>query len=334
MLVAEDDAHTLKLGDCELSVATATGGAGVRVVPLDAFESSLALLDSTSNPSNSPQPAAQTTWRSFAETPLNFARRAPELRNPLLGARTPAVDVWALGVLAFQLLSSDQASPFSRATDAALKDPRAQEAAREMGGRSDVACLKALPGRLGVEAPHFVVSCLPPQVAKRPTAVELTAHPLFWSDADVAARLEATHVALTSKGASEAAMAAALSAVKVDVASLASWRARVPPDVLASAEQRHSRGGRLRRWADGAAALRPQRGGARAPEPRGGGVARERGEGGGGGRGGGAHGWTRRTAAVRRAAGAADGAARVAGAAAEIVLHETEDKKTSMLTTT
>ena len=108
------------------------------------------------------------------------------------------------------------------------------EAARELRGEWDVVCLKALPGRLGLEAPHFVASCLPQQVKKRPSAVELTAHPLFWSDDDVAARIKTTYVALKSNGASDAALVAALKSVKVDASSLASWRARVPPDVLAS----------------------------------------------------------------------------------------------------
>ena len=139
---------------------------------------------------------------------LNMSRRAPELMasepagarlSPAMAALTGApaldefaVDVWSLGVLTYQLLTGD-VSPFARAGKRKIDE--AEEKARILRGDHELSALiaprSALSRRQQLEAEHLLNACLQRDPRRRPTAAAALAHPLLWSDAEVASRIRA-----------------------------------------------------------------------------------------------------------------------------------------------
>jgi serine/threonine protein kinase len=177
---------------------------------------------------------------------INMACRAPEMQNPD-GKVTMAVDVWALGALAFFLLTGIE-SPFAgkRAKQGAgggrgASAPAgvALENLRIARGEHELAPLEAcgLPKHAAAEARHLLSACLSKDAFRRPAAAAVPAHPLFW---DAAAAAEAL-VTLRRRKPSEAALRSALSRASVPDAAyvrLADWRAAAHAPLLACAPAR------------------------------------------------------------------------------------------------
>jgi hypothetical protein len=197
---------------------------------------------------------------------LNMARRAPEVINA--GAKlTTKLDVWALGVLAFQLLTG-QPSPFasSRAKQGSgsgggggggggfLSD--AEETRRIRSGDADLSLLDArelrLPRRAAAEARHLLTACLAVRPDARPTATEVCAHPLFWSDARALAGAPLRDLVEARKpeeGALRRAMEAA--GLRDAYTRLAAWKADAHAPLLAA----HAAARPAARYTDGLAQL-------------------------------------------------------------------------------
>ena len=137
---------------------------------------------------------AEYTMSTFRKYGIDIvlAGRAPEMlaHRPL----TPAVDVWAMGVVFFFALTG-RASPFSESgrdvpTDAAI-----------INGRHHLRGIMDVPGlvtRRALEARHLLASMLAPDPNDRPEAADVQAHPLFWSDDFFLTRAVALHFASAS----------------------------------------------------------------------------------------------------------------------------------------
>jgi serine/threonine protein kinase len=179
---------------------------------------------------------------------INMACRAPEMQNPE-GKVTAAVDVWALGALAFFLLSGKE-NPFASAkrtkfgpgggggggrAPSAFSDAAA-ESLRIARGEHDLSALDAcgLPKHAAAEARHLLSACLSKDAFLRPAAAAVPGHPLFW---DAAATADAL-VTLRRRRPSEETMRSALARAAVPDAAyarLAGWRAVVHAPLLACA---------------------------------------------------------------------------------------------------
>ncbi len=191
---------------------------------------------------------------------INLARCAPEMQNPT-APLTSKVDVWALGALAFHLLSGKD-SPYGGRTKqgagggagraASATTGVAAESMRILRGQHDLSPLDAcgLPKHAAAEARHLLTACLAKDAFRRPTAAMVPAHPLFW---DAAATAEAL-LTLRRRKPSEAALRSALSRAGVPDASyarLADWRAAVHAPLLACAPAQK----RVKAYAGGLAEL-------------------------------------------------------------------------------
>jgi serine/threonine protein kinase len=180
---------------------------------------------------------------------LNMARRAPEVISG--GKLTTKVDVWALGVLAYQLLTG-KPSPF--ATGRAKQGSggsgagfggsgggglmsEVEENRRIRLGEFDLTLLDApalqLPRRAAAEARHLLGACLAVRPEARPSAAEVCEHPLFWS---------ATHAlgpplrTLRAREPEEAALRRAMESagLRDAYARLANWKATAHAPLLAA----------------------------------------------------------------------------------------------------
>ena len=155
---------------------------------------------------------------------LNMARRAPEVLAPRGRKPSLAVDIWALGALAFSLLTW-QPSAYPPAGGSGGSDV-ASENLRIQLGPFDLAPLGAaglLPPRAAIEARHLLAACLAVQPEKRPTAAAVRGHALFWDAEEAAQKLRA----LLKTEPKEAALLGALEAAGMDKGArtrLAEWR--------------------------------------------------------------------------------------------------------------
>ena len=166
-----------------------------------------------------------------------MARKAPELQD---GKRpTAATDVWALGVVAFQLLAMTGRHPFS-SKDASsngvvgVKEERL-ESVRAKQGAFNLSALASLPGRAGLKARHLVASCCAPLPGNRPSAAAVASHPLFWSAPAAGERLHA----LNDRRLSEEALRAALQPRPPGLNeglydSLSAWQDKIDARLLAA----------------------------------------------------------------------------------------------------
>ncbi len=199
---------------------------------------------------------SMTTFRDKG-VQLNLARRPPEVLA--MAARsgvklTPAVDIWALGLLAFQVLTGE-GSPFAprappppqrrkqgggaavtRRTPSAPA-PAFSEAAENlniMAGRADLSALDAagLSARAALEARHLLAACLAVTPRERPTIAALRAHPLFWDAPAAAAQLRALHERQPEERALRLQLEAA--GMSEAYARLADWQAAAHGPLLES----------------------------------------------------------------------------------------------------
>ena len=201
VLVARDEA--LKLHDLQLSV---------QVAPT-ALSTSYSL----------------TTFAN-AGLEINRSRRAPEV---LQGhdRLTPKVDIWHLGMLAYQLLAA-RPSPFAAARGA--PDAAAQEDRNILRGACDLSALAhprlPLSGRERVEATHLLAACLRVHPRARPSIGTLLGHPLFWDASDA---VQAIRI-LRQSDVSEAAMASVLEEAGLEhlYRALVDWQDRVHAPLL------------------------------------------------------------------------------------------------------
>ena len=123
-----------------------------------------------------------------------LAGRAPEIlqRKPL----TPAADIWAMGVCFFFVLTG-LSSPFG-------SDPNKQPSDEDIiGGKRNLQILMKTPGlspRRQVESRHLLAAMLDPNPKIRPSAAEVSAHPLLWNNQQTMLRISVLHERAASLG--------------------------------------------------------------------------------------------------------------------------------------
>ena len=199
------------------------------------------------------------SFNTFANAGLQINRsgRAPEIlaEVPKL---TEKVDVWALGVLAYQILTG-RASPFEPAPGPPppMSDPRAlgpvaQEDFNIRRGKFDLSAVAAPPlsRRESLEARDLIAACLQVAPAARPSAAAFLRHPLFW---DPGTAMEAVRT-LRKRDLTEAGLREALEAKGAGAlyAALRDWQDRVHPPLLAALRAKSGYGaglGQLLRFA-------------------------------------------------------------------------------------
>jgi serine/threonine protein kinase len=183
---------------------------------------------------------------------LNMARRAPEVQ--LRRKLTMKVDVWATGVLAFQLLTG-RPSPFVSAKSAKQGpgggaggrriggprlSPEAEENFRITSGAHDLSPLAAagLPRHAAAEARHLLAAALEVEPERRPAAAALLAHPLFWGSKEAYDAIKALYDRYPEEEALSRAMERA--GLADACARLANWRAVIHAPLLASCRRPNS----------------------------------------------------------------------------------------------
>ena len=123
-----------------------------------------------------------------------LAGRAPEIlqRKPL----TPAADIWAMGVCFFFVLTG-LSSPFG-------SDPNKQPSDEDIiAGKRNLQILMKTPGlspRRQVESRHLLAAMLDPNPKIRPSAAEVSAHPLLWNNQQTMLRISVLHERAASLG--------------------------------------------------------------------------------------------------------------------------------------